>query len=139
MKQKFADIFSRWESQHGSTVVDKDAAVEKKTVQRQMRSRSYIESLKPEATIDLHGLTQDEAWESLNSFVYDAKRRGLRKILIIHGKGIHSGSTGGVRSTGGVLGEVVRRFIEYDQRLGASGHASREHGGSGATWVIVKN
>ena len=53
--------------------------------------------------------------------------------MIIHGKGIHT--TG----TDPVLGEMVRRFIERDSRLGTSGHPkTKAEGGSGATWVLIK-
>jgi len=86
-----------------------------------------------EARIDLHGLTQDEARSRLVVFVGDCAKRGLRKILIVHGKGIH---TTGSES---VLGEVVRKFIEQDKRCGRSGHPDRRMGGRGATWVCLKN
>lgn len=133
MSANFGDILNQWEAKHGSGIVDKDAADEKAALQKKMQSRRYIDSLKPQAVLDLHGSTQDEAWKKLNDFVQDARRRGLQKVMIIHGKGIHS------QGGDGVLGEVVRKFIEYDQRLGASGKADREHGGSGATWVVVRN
>ena len=38
----------------------------------------------------------------------------------------------------GVLGSVVKKFIQGDSRLGASGNADRCHGGSGATWVVIR-
>ena len=68
----------------------------------------------------------------MNDFVANAMRRGLQKVLIIHGKGIHSADSEGV------LGGLVKKFIEGDQRLGASGKADKNHGGSGATWVAVR-
>lgn len=89
--------------------------------------------MKPQAYIDLHGLHQDEAERKLNDFVTVCCRRGIKKILIIHGKGIHT--------TGAdpVLGKLVHNFIEQDKRCGTSGHPkSKQEGGSGATWVILK-
>ena len=59
--------------------------------------------------------------------------RRLKKILIVHGKGIHSSGSDPV------LGEMVRKFIESDKRLGTSGHPDASGGGKGATWVILKN
>ena len=90
-------------------------------------------NMKPEAYLDLHGLHQDQARESLDRFITDCKARGYRKVLIIHGKGIHSSGSDPV------LGELVRRFIEQDKRCGASGHPkTKAEGGSGATWVLLK-
>ncbi len=128
----FGDILDKWEKSGDRKIIDKDAAKEKADAQKNMRRASYVQKLSPQDAIDLHGLTQDEAWKALNDFVANAKRRGLQKILIIHGKGIHS--TGGE----GALGKLVQTFIERDQRLGASGKADKNHGGSGATWVAVR-
>jgi DNA-nicking Smr family endonuclease len=119
-----------WLRRYGT--VDKDAAADEFYEQRKMESRAYIKEMRPEAHIDLHGLTRDEAWTRLDSFVGECSRRGVRKILIIHGKGNHSAGSDPV------LGEMVRTFIEGDRRLGASGHPNRNQGGNGATWVLIK-
>lgn len=120
-----------WLRRYGT--VDKDKIREEAEEAGKLSNREYLIKMKPEATIDLHGLHQDEAEQRLDSFVTDCKRRGLKKILIIHGKGIHT--TG----TDPVLGKLVKSFIERDKRLGTSGHPkSKMEGGSGATWVILK-
>ena len=128
----FGDILDKWESSQKNQIIDKDAAAQKLEAQKNASRSSFIQKLAPQDTLDLHGMTQDEAWKALNDFVANARRRGLQKILIIHGKGIHS------TDSGGVLGSVVKKFIEGDQRLGASGKADKFHGGSGATWVAVR-
>ena len=86
----------------------------------------------PEASIDLHGLTKDEATVRLQVFVEECCRRKLKKILIIHGKGNHS-------SNEPVLAKLVHDFIERNYFLGESGHPDKEEGGRGATWVMLKN
>jgi DNA-nicking Smr family endonuclease len=85
----------------------------------------------PDGTIDLHGLTRDEAWNALDIFFNDAKNRGLEKLLIIHGKGNHTLEQG-------VLTKTVRDFIERCPFAGESGYSSASCGGTGSTWVIVK-
>ena len=95
--------------------------------------RSELVRMRLEARIDLHGLKRDEAWERLEAFVTECEMRRLKKILIVHGKGIHS------NGSDPVLGEMVRKFIESDKRLGTSGHPDASGGGKGATWVILKN
>lgn len=93
--------------------------------------RRMLHARKPEAVIDLHGMTRDEAWSRLESFFADCRRRGLEKVLVIHGKGTHSGN-------GSVLISLVRLFIEQHPHAGESGFSAREDGGSGSTWVILK-
>lgn len=119
-----------WLRRYGT--VDKDKMQEETEERLKHTDRNYLREMKIGARIDLHGLHQDEAEMRLNSFVSDCQRRGIRKILIVHGKGIHT--TG----SDPVLGELVRKFIEHDKRLGLSGHPDRTMGGNGATWVIIK-
>lgn len=120
-----------WLRRYGT--IDKDKLAEQEAERSKETDRNYLINMKPEARLDLHGLHQDEAHERLNYFIGDCKKRGLRKVLIIHGKGIHT--TG----TDPVLGELVRKFIEHDSRCGTSGHPkTKQEGGTGATWVILK-
>lgn len=119
-----------WMNRYG--VIDKDKMLDEAFERSKMESHTYLREMKAEAVIDLHGLTADEATAKLTSFVDVCERKGLRKILIVHGKGNHS------KGTDPVLGNLVRRFIEFDSRLGMSGHPDRTQGGSGATWVIIK-
>ena len=119
-----------WLRRYG--VTDKDKAADEYAERAKMESREYLRTMRPEARIDLHGLTRDEAWTRLTSFVNDCIRRGLKKILIIHGKGNHS------HGSDPVLGAMVKTFIEQNKNLGTSGHPDRTMGGTGATWVIIK-
>ena len=120
-----------WLRRYG--VVDKDKMAEEAEERTKYQDRNYLINMKPEARLDLHGLHQDEALERLDHFVSDCILRGLTKVIIVHGKGIHT--TG----TDPVLGELVRKFIERDRRCGMSGHPkTKMEGGTGATWVVLK-
>ncbi|MCQ2612612.1 MAG: Smr/MutS family protein [Treponemataceae bacterium] len=123
------DPMTLWLRRYG--VVDKDAEEEKIAAREQQQDRNYLRAMPYEATIDLHGLTQDEAYQLLSRFITDCSRMGLQKVLIIHGKGNHSESEP-------VLSRMVRSFIERDYRLGESGHPDKSEGGKGATWVIIR-
>nr|MBP3283118.1 Smr/MutS family protein [Treponema sp.] len=112
--------------------VDKDAEAAAFAEKSKLENREYLRTMSPEARIDLHGLTRDEAWTKLDGFVNDCVRRGLKKILIVHGKGNHT------HGSDPVLGPMVRTFIEQNKHLGTSGHPDRSMGGTGATWVIIK-
>ena len=120
-----------WLRKYGT--IDKDKIAEEHIERTKQQDREYVLNLRPEAYLDLHGLHQDEARMRLDSFITDCKKRGLRKVQIIHGKGIHT------QGTDPVLGELVRRFIESDPRCGTSGHPkNKADGGTGATWIILK-
>lgn len=128
---KVINPMEMWLRRYGT--IDKDKIAEEQQERTNQYDRNYILNMKPEARLDLHGLHQDEAEERLNNFITDCQRRGIRKVIIIHGKGIHT--TG----TDPVLGELVRKFIERDKRCGTSGHPkTKQEGGTGATWVILK-
>ena len=128
-KQKI-DPMTLWLRRYG--VVDKDAEEEKIQQKMSQLDRSYLRTMAAEASIDLHGLTKEEATVRLNAFIDECCRRKLTKVLIIHGKGNHS-------STEPVLAKLVHDFIERHYRLGESGHPDKSEGGRGATWVIIKN
>lgn len=119
-----------WMNRYG--VVDKDKMLDEAAERQKQESHTYLREMRHEAVVDLHGLTAEEAYVKLESFISVCYRDGLRKVLIIHGKGNHS------KGSDPVLGKVVRSFIEGDKRLGMSGHPERKDGGSGATWVIIK-
>ncbi len=120
-----------WLRMYGT--IDKDKLAEQEESRNKYKSRSSLIEMKCEARIDLHGLKREEAWQRLESFVTECDCKGLKKILIVHGKGLHT------HGTDPVLGEMVRKFIETDKRLGTSGHPDYNMGGKGATWVILKN
>ena len=106
-----------WLRRYGT--IDKDKIAEETEERDREQDRNYLISMKPEAR--------------LNDFITMCVQRGLKKVLIIHGKGNHT--TG----TDPVLGPMVRRFIERDKRCGMSGHPkTRQEGGTGATWVILR-
>lgn len=120
-----------WLRKYGT--IDKDKIAQEHKERSREQDRNYLLNMKPEAYLDLHGLHQEEARQQLDAFITNCKNRGLRKVMIIHGKGIHT------HGTDPVLGELVRRFIEIDRRCGTSGHPkNKAEGGSGATWIILK-
>ncbi|MDR1144453.1 MAG: Smr/MutS family protein [Spirochaetaceae bacterium] len=133
----FGKILDQWSKRSGEALsgpaeytrgaYDKD----KEPAENPASRRRRLLHKNPDGTIDLHGLTRDEAWDALNIFFKDAKNRGLEKLLIIHGKGNHTLEQG-------VLTKTVRDFIERCPLAGENGYSSASRGGTGSTWVIVK-
>lgn len=87
-----------------------------------------------EGRVDLHGMTQDEAYALLLSFLRRAHDGGIRYVLIITGKGSSSRSEG-------VLRRAVPHWLSTAPfRALISGHddAARHHGGGGALYVRLR-
>ena len=82
-------------------------------------------------TIDLHGMSREEARIALTDFLNNCRRRGIRRALIIHGKGYHS--TGPA-----VLGNLVKELLKSSMEVEDFGPAPPEKGSSGATWVLLR-
>jgi DNA-nicking Smr family endonuclease len=135
---EFGKILDRW-LKHSGGVIDKDKEGALEVVESPASRRRRLIRKSPEATIDLHGLTRDEAWNALTEFFSDAKSRCLEKVLIIHGKGNNSTEhPGHERYPRAVLQKLVQDFIERCPFLGESGYNGASLGGSGATWVLLK-
>jgi DNA-nicking Smr family endonuclease len=108
---------------------DSPWALDRRTLERLREGRIPLEG-----TLDLHGLTQDEATAALDNFLWQAWREGRRSLLIITGKGT-------ARDGGGVLRSAVPRWLDessHRERLMGVGPANSEHGGDGALYVLLR-
>jgi DNA-nicking Smr family endonuclease len=85
-------------------------------------------------TVDLHGLTSDEAEMRLAHAVEECRKKGITELLIIHGWGQHSDP-----ATGGVLKKMVRDCLEYrfTKSIRSWKNALPKDGGEGATLVTM--
>jgi DNA-nicking Smr family endonuclease len=87
-----------------------------------------------EGKVDLHGMTQSEAYSLLLSFLHRAYADGRRHVLVVTGKGASMGSDG-------ILKRAVPDWLATPPfRALVSGYeqASRHHGGGGAMYVRVR-
>ena len=125
----FGDIFDKWEKQDNK-VHDKDAENTDMPINVHDRRRR-LKNKRPEAELDIHGLTREQAWLSLETFFEEAGKNDLGKVQIIHGKGNHS-------SGSPVLKRTVMDFIEQCPLAGESGRGKAAAGGEGVTWVLLK-
>ena len=105
------------------------ADVDARTLDRLRRGR-----LRPEARLDLHGLTQDKAHRALDRFISQAQSSGARSIIIITGKGR-------VSEGGGVLRNQVPQWLNAPgirPSILAFSPAQPRDGGSGALYVLLR-
>jgi len=146
----FGEILDKWEKNNAIAnpsgdwlkdipVFDKDS-FDRGNENRPGERRQRLLRKKPDACIDLHGLSGEEAWIALESFFENSRRQGHEKLLIIHGKGNHYSavSDAPIHANAGVLKNTTKRFIENCPFAGENGFAHIREGGSGATWVILK-
>lgn len=82
--------------------------------------------------LDLHGNVSDAARKLLQAFLHDAGRRGLRCVLVIHGKGMNS------PAGEAVLRRLVRHWLAQRPDVLVFCDAPPGEGGSGAALVLLK-
>ena len=104
-------------------------ALDRPTLDKLAKGRMPIEG-----RVDLHGMTQDEAYSLLYSFLYRAHAGGLRYVMVITGKGSSSGGDG-------VLRRSVPAWLStpaFRPLVSSHDHAARHHGGAGALYVRLR-
>jgi len=97
--------------------------------------------LLPEARIDLHGMTLNEAHPELIRFILNAQSQGLRLVLVITGKGKPGQGDGPIPQHRGVLRQQVPHWLRQAP-LGPAilqvTEAHLRHGGGGALYVYLR-
>ena len=97
--------------------------------------------LSPEARIDLHGMTLQQAHPALNRFILDSHAAGKRLVLVITGKGKSSLDLGVVPERRGVLNHQVPNWLQSAALRAVVLQVSKanlKHGGSGAYYVYLR-
>jgi DNA-nicking Smr family endonuclease len=84
-----------------------------------------------DATLDLHGLTVDEARLHLIDFMDECRQFGYRHVIIIHGKGFRSQDKP-------VIKPMVNRWLREAPEVLAFCSAQPKDGGTGAVYVLLR-
>jgi DNA-nicking Smr family endonuclease len=88
-------------------------------------------ALKPERTLDLHGMTADRAHEAVRGFLLAARAEGLRVVCIVTGKG---GSP-----EGGVLRRELPHWLNAPELRGLILGAAHPHkANAGAVHLLLR-
>jgi DNA-nicking Smr family endonuclease len=82
--------------------------------------------------LDLHGFTGEEAAVQTAVFLAEARRRGLRCVRIVHGKGLRSAGREPV------LRKRIRKLLTRRDEVLAFVEPRGFHGGSGAVVVLLE-
>ena len=84
-----------------------------------------------DATLDLHGLTVEQAREQLIAFMLECKQLGYRHVLIVHGKGYRSHNKA-------VIKPMVNHWLQQADDVLAFCSAQPKDGGTGAVYVLLR-
>lgn len=88
-----------------------------------------------QAQLDLHGMTKEDAKPALEAFVQKAKIAGLRCVLVVTGRGLHSEDQIPVLKAG--VQQWLTRGRPAKQVLGFC-TARPKDGGAGAIYVLLR-
>jgi DNA-nicking Smr family endonuclease len=97
--------------------------------------------LKPEARLDLHGMTMSEAHPELIAFILGSQAIGRRLVLVITGKGKLRDDGGPIPVRHGVLRHQVPQWMALpplSQAILQVTPAHLTHGGHGAYYVYLR-
>ncbi|NTU77559.1 MAG: hypothetical protein HGA90_07095 [Alphaproteobacteria bacterium] len=89
-------------------------------------------AVKVDARLDLHGLTQEEAYKALRRFIPEQAGRGKKQLLVITGKGSKGNA---------ILRTNVPRWCDVaplKKYILGIHPAALKHGGEGALYVVLK-
>ncbi len=127
---KILDTWERHQPLSKTLKLESEDESEKKFPVPQYR-KGTVKGFEAQEELDLHGLKRNEAQERLREFLNDAVAEHLTRLLVIHGKGLHSPQES-------VIPHLVRDELSHSPWVQEYGDAERRLGGTGATWIKLK-
>ena len=112
---------------------DKDKILDKKS-----------KNIEKKSIIDLHGFTLSDANKEIENFINQSYQKGLNKLIIVTGKGLHSKNKSDpyVSNDLSILKYSVPHFIKNNENLMNKiieiKDANINDGGSGAFYIYLK-
>lgn len=109
--------------------------IDRRTAQKFTRGEMPIER-----RLDLHGLTEDKAFDAVQNFIKSSYRQDMRCVLIITGKGLHK-EDDDFFSQSGILKNRVPQWLNSETLrplILSFADALPKDGGSGALYVLLR-
>lgn len=113
-----------------------EGGIDKATLKRFKKEEFAIE-----AVLDLHGLTEDIAFEKVDNFIPQCYNQGKRCIVIITGKGLSIHENDDIFTPKGVLRKQVPQWLNMPRLRGmilVYKHPSERLGGQGALYILLR-
>lgn len=110
--------------------------IDRKTARKFKQGKMDID-----AKLDLHGMTQTQAYQALSDFILNNYHKQNRNLLIVTGKGNSHPRQHWNEPKSGILKEMVPKWLnESDIRpmILSFSHATQKDGGSGALYILLK-
>lgn len=116
----------------GEKFRNSDSNICLKESQLQPMSRKFFRNFTFERTIDLHGLTQNEAFHQLLNFFIRCQSENIKRVIVI---------TGGNAMKKSVIRSSFRRWVaeSFGDYVVSCSQAKIGHGGQGAFYLILKS
>lgn len=95
-------------------------------VYRKLKQARY----EAEARLDLHKMSVASARQQVFEFIREAMAMDLRSLIIVHGRGNHSGVA--------LLKSHVAHWLPQMEEVQAFCNAQPQHGGAGAVYVLLR-
>ena len=95
-------------------------------------------------SFDLHGYSLDEANNKINDLIKDSYEKGVKKLIIVTGKGLHSQNEKDpyISKNLGILKHSVPEYIRNNNELmnliSQIKEAENKDGGGGAFYIYLK-
>ena len=146
----FKDIFEQWESscegkkaaengRFSRILKEKEAGLHREEGHKPRggyrtgrASVGRLKTMRPQAKIDLHGFTGEEARLMVADFLQASVNRCLQKVQIVHGRGLHS------PDGKAIVKDAVLEVLQNSPYVRLYGNSPPAEGGSGAVWVILQ-
>ena len=93
---------------------------------------------------DFHGFSLDDANKTIHKLIKDSYKNGIRKLVIVTGKGIHSDNEKNPYSSKDLgilkysLPEYIKNHSELMELINEIKDADIKDGGSGAFYIFLK-
>lgn len=132
-KSSFADIYRQWEESHNEeSAIEKRISISEKQIQHKA-TINELRRMKVQDELDLHSYLLEEAVKETQNFLSQSAKRGLKKVRIVTGKGLHSPNGEAVIRPAVITVIKASSLVrEYDL------NPKPEDGGSGAITLILK-
>lgn len=104
----------------------------RKTVDHRTQLKLKSGEIRYQDRIDLHGMLLQQAREELIYFLQTSQQRGLKCVLVIHGKGTNTNSN---------IGQIKQQIPYWLENLDcvlSFSSAIAKHGGTGAIYVLLR-
>ena len=125
--------------------IKKDELLKFTGIHRRLEQKMSRGQIDIDSTLDLHGMTQEEAKHAIINFIKVANKNNLKIILIITGKGIsieNTNTRNKNRYERGVLNKnlpVWLQMPEIRDYVNGYRYANQKHGGEGAYYILLKS